>query len=136
MGNESVDPVSGSLEETYRSYIAALNERRFDDLEGFVQDRLTYNGHPWSRERYRSLLADNAANIAGLRYEIQLLVAGPDHVAARLWFDCMPRHEFLGIDVGGRRVAFAEHVFYRFREGRIEHVWSLIDTDAVRRQVT
>lgn len=28
-----------------------------------------------------------------------------------------------------------EHVFYRFREGRIAHVWSLIDRDEVRRQL-
>jgi predicted ester cyclase len=33
-------------------------------------------------------------------------------------------------------VAFAEHVFYRFRDGRIEQVWSLIDTDALRDQMT
>ena len=42
---------------------------------------------------------------------------------------------FLGIDASGRRVSFAEHVFYRFRASKIEHVWSLIDTDAIRRQL-
>jgi predicted ester cyclase len=62
-------------------------------------------------------------------------VAGPDHVAARLWFDCTPQRGFLGIDVSPRRVSFAEHVFYRFRASRIEQVWSLIDTDAVRQQL-
>lgn len=41
--------------------------------------------------------------------------------------------EFLGIAAGGRRVAFAEHVFYRFRAERIDSVWSLIDTDGIRR---
>jgi predicted ester cyclase len=30
---------------------------------------------------------------------------------------------------------FAEHVFYRFQDGRIERVWSLIDINAVRDQM-
>ncbi|MEV4346774.1 ester cyclase [Actinoplanes sp. NPDC049596] len=122
------------LEGIYRDYIAALNDRRLDDLGQFVHDRLTYNGEQWSRERYQARLTDDVRNIPDLRYEVQLLVTGPDHVAARLWFDCAPRHEFLGLTPDGRRVSFAEHVFYRFRANRIEHVWSLIDTDSIRRQ--
>ena len=51
-------------------------------------------------------------------------------------FDRTPRQRFLGIDAAGRRVSFAEHVFYRFRENRIEQVWSVIDTDGIRRQLT
>jgi predicted ester cyclase len=43
---------------------------------------------------------------------------------------------FLGIDAGRRRVSFAEHVFYRFRANRIEKVWSLIDTDGIRHQLS
>ena len=123
------------LEEIYRSYIAALNERRLDDVDQLVHDRLTYNGQPWTRERYRSLLADAVQNIPDLQYQITLLVVGSDEVACRLWFDCTPRGAFLGVAVNGRRVSFTEHVFYRFRTGRIEHVWSLIDTDAIRRQL-
>jgi predicted ester cyclase len=52
-----------------------------------------------------------------------------------LWFGCTPEREFAGIPPTGRRVEFAEHVSYRFRDGRIERVWSLIDTDAVRDQM-
>ncbi|WP_375492989.1 ester cyclase [uncultured Jatrophihabitans sp.] len=123
------------LDRVYRGYIAALNERRFDDLGRFVHDELTYNGESWTRERYRSLLADDVRRIPDLHYDVQVLVVSADHVAARLWFDCSPRDEFLGIDVRGRRVVFAEHVIYRFREGRIEDVWSLIDTDGMRAQL-
>jgi predicted ester cyclase len=124
------------LEQVYRAYLAALDERRLDDLHRFVHDRLTYNGDDWTLDRYRSRLAEDARGIPDLRYEVRLLVTGPDHVAARLWFDCTPRHDFLGIPATGRRVSFAEHVFYRFRDARIEHVWSVIDTDAVRRQLS
>jgi predicted ester cyclase len=127
--------VHGDLEDIYRDYIAVLNDRRLEDLEQFVHDRLTYNDEPWTRERYRSLLAGDVERIPDLRYDIQLLVVGSEHVACRLWFDCRPQRDLLSIDPRGRHVSFAEHVFYRFREGRIEHVWSLIDTDAIRRQL-
>jgi predicted ester cyclase len=124
------------LERTYRDYIATLNERRFDDLDQFVHDQLTYNGDRWTREKYQTLLIDDVRRIPDLHYAIQLLVVGADQVACRLWFDCSPREEFLGIDVRGRRVSFAEHVFYRFRAGKIEQVWSLIDTETIRRQLS
>jgi predicted ester cyclase len=127
--------VSEQLDEVYRRYIAALNDRRFDDLDEFVHDRLIYNDEEWTRERYRSLLADDVRKIPDLHYDIQLLVVGADHVACRIWFDCTPQQEFLGIDTGGRRVSFAEHVFYRFRANRIEQVWSLIDADGIKRRL-
>ena len=127
--------MNAELEEVYHRYIAVLNDRRFEDLDRFVHDRLTYNGEPWTREQYQSRLADDVHNIPDLRYDIQLLVSDSDHLAARLWFECTPQREFLGIDARGHRVSFAEHVFYRFRANRIEQVWSVIDTDAVRSQL-
>jgi steroid delta-isomerase-like uncharacterized protein len=124
------------LSTIYRRYLEALNERRFEDLDQFVHDQLTYNDSSFSREQYASMLEADVAAIPDLRYDVQLLVVSDDHVAARLWFDCTPRRTFLGIEPNGSRAAFAEHVFYRFREGRIEHVSSLLDTDAIRRQLT
>ena len=113
-----------------------MNGRRFDDLDRFVHDRLTYNGEEWTRDKYKALLADDLRKIPDLRYEVRLLVVRSDYVACRLWFDCTPQQLFLGIDAGGRTVSFAEHVFYRFRANRIENVWSLIDTDGIRRQLS
>lgn len=123
------------LDQIYRAYIGALNDRRLDDLDRFVHPRLTYNGQPWIREQYRARLADDVRAIPDLHYDIELLVVDRDHVGSRLRFDCTPQGEFLGVDAGGRRVSFTEHVFYRFRAERIEHVWSLIDTDEIRRQL-
>ena len=123
------------LEATYRAYIDALNERRFADLDEFVHDRLTYNGEEWPFDRYKALLAEDAWRIPDLHYDVHLLITGADHVACRIWFDCTPRHPVLGIDASGRRVSFAEHVFYRFRDNRIHEVWSVIDTDGIRRHL-
>jgi predicted ester cyclase len=128
-------PMSGHLEQVYRAYLDALNSRRLGDLDQFVHDQLVYNDESITREQYAQLIAEDVHNIPDLHFTVDLCVAGDDVVACRLWFDCTPEHEFAGIAPTGRRVAFAEHVFYRFRDGRIERVWSLIDTDAVRDQM-
>jgi predicted ester cyclase len=37
--------------------------------------------------------------------------------------------------VNGKRVQFDENVFYEFADGRIVDVWSIIDKDAIARQL-
>jgi predicted ester cyclase len=37
--------------------------------------------------------------------------------------------------VNGRRVSFAERVFYAFRNGKIAEVWSVIDKAAIDTQI-
>ena len=128
--------MSARLEQTYRAYLDALNERRFDEVGRFLQDELTYNDSVITREQYVAARVEDVRVIPDVRFDPHLLVVGDDHVACRLWFDCTPRHAFLGVEATGRRITFAEHVFYRFRDDRIEHVWSLLDVDAIRRQLT
>jgi predicted ester cyclase len=120
----------------YRRYLACLDARRFDELGEFVHDALTYNGAPITLGAYRDLLRADVAAIPDLAFAVDLLVVQDDQVACRLRFDCTPQGEFHGLVPDGRRVSFTEHVFYRFRAGRIAEVWSLIDIDALRRQLT
>jgi steroid delta-isomerase-like uncharacterized protein len=122
------------LERIYRNYIDALNDRRLEDLDEFVQDRLVYNGEEMTREQYAAMLAEDVRVIPDLHYDIDLLVADDHQVSARLWFDCSPQGSFLGMPVNGRRISFAEHVFYRLHDGRIDQVWSLLDKEAIRDQ--
>lgn len=123
-----------ALELVYRDYIDALNDRRFEDLGQFVHDHLVYNDAAITREQYVAMLVDDVRAIPDLHYVIDLLVVDDKLVSARLWFDCRPQGRFVGIETDGRRMAFAEHVLYRWRDRRIEKVWSLLDTDAVRAQ--
>jgi predicted ester cyclase len=37
--------------------------------------------------------------------------------------------------VNGERVTFAENVFYRFRSGKIDEVWSVIDKAGIEAQL-
>jgi len=122
------------LERIYRDYIETLNDRRLEDLDEFVHDRLVYNGEEITRERYAAMLAEDVRVIPDLHYDIDLLVVDDHQVSARLWFDCSPRGSFLGIAVDGRRIFFAEHVIYRLHDGRIDRVWSLLDKEAIRDQ--
>ena len=82
----------------------------------------------------RMLVGDFRA-IPDLYFHIHLLISDPPRVASRLRFDCTPRGKFLGLDVNGKRVSFAENVFYEFRDERIEKVWSLIDKAAIESQL-
>jgi len=124
------------LADRYAAYLAVLNERRFDDLDQFVHHELTYNDEPITRQQYRDLIEGDVATIPDLTFTIVGLVVQDDDVASRLLFDCTPVAEFRGCPPTGRPIRFTENVFYRFRDGRIANVWSLIDNDAIRAQLT
>jgi predicted ester cyclase len=126
---------NAELERHYRAYLAALNERRLDDLVDYVQDELTYNGEPMTRRQYQELIAADIAAIPDLVYDADIVVADGDRVACRIVFDCTPEQPFLGFVPDGRRLWFAEHVFYQFRDRRIAAVSSLIDRAAIAVQL-
>lgn len=119
------------LEATYRAYLGLLNDRRFDELMSYVHDDLTYNGEPMTRSDYAHERAAEVHTIPDLAFQIDTIVVQHNHVACRLWFECTPVRTFLGLEPTGATISFAEHVFYEFEDGRIRHVRSLIDRDAV-----
>ena len=123
------------LHDTYRAYIACLNARDWARLDRFVDPDVVHTAGGRGIAAYRAMLERDVAEIPDLRFDIALLVAEPPHVAARLRFDCSPTGHFLGLPVDGRRIVFAETAFYRFADGRIAEVWSLIDRDAIARQL-
>jgi predicted ester cyclase len=123
------------LSHVYRGYIACLNRQDWAALGMFVREDVHRNGQRLGLSGYRQMLERDFREIPDLHFDVQLLVADPPHVASRLLFDCAPAGVFLGLPVNGRRVSFAENVFYRFREGKIEQVWSVIDKAAVEAQL-
>jgi len=126
---------TSELAEIYRDYIACLNGRDWATLGRFVQDDVRRNGETLGLGGYRRMLETDVEQIPDLHFDIRILVADPPHVAARLWFDVTPKGEFLGVAVNGRKLGFAENVFYEFREGRIQEVWSVIDKAAIEAQL-
>jgi predicted ester cyclase len=120
----------------YRAYIACLNAQDWDKLRQFVGDGVSHNGRQLGLSGYREMLERDFSEIPDLHFNIELLVVDPPDVASRLSFDCTPRGQFLGLDVNGKRVAFAENVFYQFHDGKIVQVWSVIDKLAIEAQLT
>jgi predicted ester cyclase len=123
------------LSMLYRGYIACLNAQNWSRLGEFVHEEVHYNDRRIGLSGYREMLENDYRQIPDLQFHIQLLVADSDHVASRLEFDCTPEGIFLGLPVNGRKVRFTENVFYRFREGKIEQVWSVIDKAGVEAQL-
>ncbi|WP_377807612.1 ester cyclase [Azospirillum sp. A29] len=123
------------LSALYRRYIACLNDRDWQSLGTFVHEEIQHNGREFGLSGYREMLEADVRAIPDLKFNIDLLVSQAPHVASRLLFDCTPKGLLFDIPVNGRRVRFSENVFYRFRDGRIDSVWSVIDKAAIASQL-
>lgn len=123
------------LAEIYRRYIDCLNTQNWEELGRYLDDTVSYNGQRIGLEAYRQARQDEFRSIPDLYFNIHLLTADEAMVAARLIFDITPQAEFLGLPVNGRRVSFAENVFYTFAGDKITDVWSIVDKAAVEAQL-
>ncbi len=126
---------AADLSDLYRAYIACLNGQDWPTLHRFVHAEVRYNGERIGLTGYRKMLERDFEDIPDLRFDIQLLVSDPPHIASRLRFHCTPKGQFLGLPVNGETVTFHENVFYAFRDGKIEQVWSVIDKAAIEAQL-
>jgi predicted ester cyclase len=124
-----------SLSTIYRDYIDCLNRQDWAALGQFVHDEVHYNGQLIGLSGYREMLERDFREIPDLHFDIHLLICESPHVASRLRFDCTPKKNFLGLDINGRKVSFAENVFYEFCGSKIEAVWSIIDKAAIEAQL-
>jgi predicted ester cyclase len=124
-----------ALSNLYRDYIAWLNSQDWPNLQRFVQDDVRHNGRAVGLAGYRAMLERDFQEIPDLHFNIELMMAKPPYVGSRLSFDCTPKGLFLGLPVNGRRVRFAENVFYQYRSDKIEQVWSVIDKAAIEAQL-
>jgi len=126
---------SQAISERYRGYIDCLNRQDWKVLGDFVAEDVQYNGQRIGLSGYRQMLENDFRAIPDLHFNIDLLIAEPPHVAARLSFDCTPAGELFGLPVNGQRIRFSENVFYAFDDGRIVTVWSVIDKAAIEAQL-
>jgi predicted ester cyclase len=124
-----------ALSQHYRDYIACLNRQDWLNLHRFVAADARHNGRPFGLAGYRATLERDFEEIPDLQFNIELLICDPPYVASRLRFDCRPKGLFLGLPVNGRRVNFAENVFYQFRDERVAEVWSVLDKAAIEAQL-
>lgn len=124
-----------SLSTIYRNYIDCLNRQDWVELEHFVHDEVQYNGEQVGLPGYRKMFERDFREIPDLHFNIHVLICEPPLIASRLRFDCTPTGRFLGLEVNGRNVSFAENVFYEFDHSKIRLVWSVIDKAAIEAQL-
>ena len=127
--------IKADLSDVYRAYIACLNQQDWPKLDQFVDDNVFYNGRQIGLSGYRKMLEKDFCAIPDLHFNIQLLISDAPYIASRLAFACSPKGKFLGLNVNGKRVSFAENVFYEFRRDKIVQVWSVIDKAAIESQL-
>jgi len=120
----------------YRDYLACLNERRWDDLGRFVAEEVVYNGEWIGLSGYRAMLQADTDAIPDLEFIPDILLADDRVVSCRLFFQCTPQQAFLGFEPTGGRLSFPEHVFYAFDNRQIVEVWSVIDKETIRQQLS
>ncbi len=124
------------LSDAYRAYISCLNEQDWPNLGRFVSDQVRYNGSLVGLSGYRDMLEKDFDAIPDLRFNIQILISDAPYISSRLAFDCTPKGVLFGLPVNGRRVSFAENVFYEFQDEKIQQVWSIIDKAAIEAQLS
>jgi predicted ester cyclase len=125
-----------TLLNIYRDYLACLNRQAWDELDHFVDDRIRYNHQEIGLTGYRTILQQNYHDIPDLYFQPELLVANDSIVACRLAFNCTPIGIFMQLPVNGRKVQFAENVFYQFSDNKIKEVWSVIDKASIEQQLS
>lgn len=123
------------LREVYRGYIACLNVRHWASLGRYVGAGVRYNGKAIGLAGYRAMLEADVQAIPDLQFQIEQTVCEPPFLACRLQFDCTPPGMLFDLPVNGRRVRFAETVFYEFGEGQIVAVHSIIDKASIAAQL-
>ncbi|MDX1074293.1 ester cyclase [Sinorhizobium medicae] len=123
------------LHAFYRDYIDCLNRQDWDQLGRYVAGDVRHNGRLLRLSGYRSMLVKDFEDIPDLLFKIDRLACEPPLIAARLKFDCSPKGSFLGLAINGRRISFAENVFYEVTNGKIADVFSVIDKTAIEDQI-
>ena len=101
------------------------------------QTRSSTTGERLGLRGYRAMLEADTSAIPDLQFVPELLVADDQVVSCRLFFECSPQRAFLGFEPTGGRISFPEHVFfYRFESRQVVEVWSLIDKETIREQIS
>ena len=134
-----------ALEAHYRAYIACINARKDQlsgaDLEPFVHSSVTHNSRLMTRDEYCHGPVTAFKTLNNLHFAIDRLVVDPgqggdnQQVACRIAFNNVrpvqgKGTEMLGLIAGKEELSFSENVIYRFEDGKIREVWSLLDTKA------
>jgi hypothetical protein len=119
------------LDVYYAGDIEGALSRCTEDVEFFANapiDILPHMGHHRGRDELRTMWQTVRARYSSMRYEVPILVAEGDRVAANI-------RVFFRKSSNDRVVQFDIAVFYAFRDGRIAEIREIMDTFDLVQQV-
>ena len=96
----------------------------------------TWGPTPPGRDALRAATTRAGAGVSEARFEIHLLVAEDDLVAAYLTSSAVHTGEFMGLPATGKRYSIDEMHFFRLRDGQVSEHWHEFDKGALMRQLT
>ena len=118
-------------------YVRCLNERSVDGLALIVGDELTHNGERMTRQQWwDGPVGQHLAAVPDQAWTVEDAVIAGDRIAVRYRDSGTPTGSWIGLEPTGARISFREYVFYTISGGRITDVWSVFDSEAVRRQLS
>lgn len=124
------------LRERWLDYLSCCNERRLDELDEHVHDRITFNDEPVSREDYAASIAANLSAVPDFRWDVEDLLVQDQTVAVRLTDTGTPTAPWSGVPATGAGFRIAEWAMYRYRDGRIAAMHFLLDVPTAQRQLS
>jgi predicted ester cyclase len=118
-------------------YVQCLNERRADDLALIVAGELTHNGQRMTRQQWwDGPVGQHLTAVPDQTWTIEDAVIAEGRIAVRYQDSGTPTGRWIGLEPTGARISFREHVFYTITSGRITGIWSVFDSETVRRQLS
>jgi steroid delta-isomerase-like uncharacterized protein len=92
--------------------------------------------NPTSRETYKDWFRFFRAHFTNMTFEVPVLIADEDHVAARWIVHADHTADFAGVAATGRRISFDGVAVYRMRDGRISETWLHANEAALMAAIT
>lgn len=117
------------LSVLYRDFITCLNEQSWLILDQFVAEEVIYNGKTLTLSGYRQMLEQLHRELPNLHLEIEMLVASPPLISARLKFDGSLQVSVPGMPTTGLKIAISENAYYKFRAEKICEIWSTVEAE-------
>ncbi|KAI0008160.1 SnoaL-domain-containing protein [Xylariaceae sp. FL0662B] len=121
------------LEETYKAYVACVQDRGSDaELGKYVHESVTINNDKVvPLEEYRQSFGPGPGPVSDSRLHTDTLIADEEsqRVAARLEVTVTPAKEAVPDE---HPVRFYKHTTYQFLDGKIKKAWAIMDLEEAR----
>ncbi|HEX9035355.1 MAG TPA: ester cyclase [Ktedonobacterales bacterium] len=119
-----------------RLFDEVVNEQQLEVLDELVSPNLIFAPDlPPGPQGVKGVVTWLHDTFADLHYTIDDLIAEGEKVAVRLSARGIQKGEYLGYPGTGKAVTFAEFMFFRFADGRIEEWWLVAEQASILQQI-